>query len=338
MLAASLHFLTPRGGALAVLALVPLAAVYAGTRRVERVRRVLRLAAPDGEPWVRRALLAALAIVLLAMAAMQPAVETQSAVRARTDAQAFVVVDTSRSMLAAPAPSGETRLARAKKVAAALGARLPDVPLGVATFTDRVLPDLFPTSDRGAYDSVVAALRIESPPPQQTNTVATTFGALSALATQGFFPRSVAHRAVVLVTDAESRPFDPGSLAAALRSHGIQLAIVRVGSGVDRVWKPDGTPEANFRPDPAGARLTVERMDEAMHISPGSSAASVVAAALGQGPTKVVGVGPHTRTLAPIPALLALLAIGVLLTPGALGGLLRGVTFRHQGIEARRAT
>ncbi|HZT91372.1 MAG TPA: vWA domain-containing protein [Gaiellaceae bacterium] len=337
-LAASFSFLTPRGGMLAVLALVPLAAIYAGARRVERVRRTLRLPAPAGGARRHRELLAAAAVALLALAATQPAVETQSAVRARTDAQAFVVVDTSRSMLAAPSPSGETRLARAKTVALALGARVPDVPLGVATFTDRVLPDLFPTSDRGAYDSVVQSLQAEDPPPEHVNTVATTFDALGALATQGFFPASVAHRAVVLITDGESRPFDPAAVAATLRSHGIRLAVVRVGSGADRVWKPDGTPEANYRPDPVGARLSVERLDAAARVPAGATAASVVAAAAGRGPTKAVGVGPHTLTLAPVPAVLALLALAWLLGGGILRERLRGVTFRAQGTDAGRAT
>lgn len=336
-LAASFSFLTPRGGVLAVLALVPLFALVAAMRRVEYTRRVLRLPPPPPARTWRRAALLALVVALLALAATQPAVRTQTAVRARTDAQAFVVVDTSRSMLAAPSPQGVSRLARAKRVALALGASLPGIPLGVATFTDRVLPDLFPTSDRAAYDSVVQSLQVDSPPPEHVNTVATTFDALSEVATQGFFAPSVRRRALVVVTDGESRPFDPGSVVGELRGHGIQLAVVRVGSGADRVWKPDGTPEANFRPDPQGAQLDLGRLADAARVPRGEGAAAVVARALGQGPTAVVGVGPHTRTLAPIPAAVALLVLLWLVVPAVLPGRLRDVTFRRSGIRVGRA-
>jgi hypothetical protein len=41
----------------------------------------------------------------------------------------------------------------------------------------------------------------------------------------------------------------------------------------------------------------------------------------------VVGVQPHTHTLAPVPALLALVPLAFLLSGGILPGLLRGVTF-----------
>ena len=97
---------------------------------------------------------------------MQPAIRTQTPRRQRTDAQAFVVIDTSRSMAARPSPTGASRLQRAKQLALAIGPQLGDVPVGVATFTDRVLPDLFPTSDRATYDSTVSALGIEDPPPR----------------------------------------------------------------------------------------------------------------------------------------------------------------------------
>lgn len=337
-LAATFSFLTPRGGVLVVLALVPLAALFAALRRVEHARRVLRLPPPPRSRTRVRAGLLVLVAALLAVAAAQPAVRTQTAVRARTDAQAFVVIDTSRSMLAAPSPRGESRLARAKQAAVALGASLPGIPLGVATFTDRVLPDLFPTSDRAAYDSVVAALQVDGPPPEHVNTVATTLDAISQVATQGFFAPTVKRRALVLVTDGESRAFDPGSVAGELRGHGIHLAIIRVGSGADRVWKPNGTPEANFRPDPQGARLDLAELADAAHVPRNAGAAVVVSRALGRGPTAVVGIGPHTRTLAPAPAALALLVVLWLLGGRSARERLRDVTFTFSRGRSRRAT
>jgi hypothetical protein len=326
MLAFAVYFLTPRAAWLAVLTLVPLAALAVAARRVERVRRALRLPAPGSGDLRRRAALLTAVVLLLVLAAMQPAVRAQTSVRARSDAAAFVVVDVSRSMAASRSPGSATRLARAKQAALAVGAQLGGIPLGVATFTDRVLPDLFPTSDAAAFDSTIASLTVNSPPPRDVNTVATTFDALTALATQGFFRPSVHKRAVVLVTDGESRAFDPAGIADVLRSHGTALSVIRVGDGADRVWRSDGKPEANFRPDPAGARLNVARLARAAGVAPGADPASVVRRAVGSGPTSVVGVAPRSRTLAPYFAALALLPL-VLLLAGPSPGWLRGVTF-----------
>jgi hypothetical protein len=333
MLALSVSFLTPRAAVLAVLALIPVAALAIAAARVERARLLLRLPPPERRDRVVRGSLLAAVVLLLVLAAMQPVIQTQTSLRARTGAEAFVVVDTSRSMLASLSPGAPTRLRDAKRLAQSLGARLHGIPLGVATFTDRVLPDLFPTSDSAAFNSVVDALKIEDPPPRDVNTVATTFDALSQLATEGFFTPSTRRRAVVVITDGESRAFDPAALAGALSAANVRLAVVRVGSGADRVRRPDGTPEANYRPDPVGARLSVSRLRAAVGDS-GADPAAFVKSALGSGPTKVVGVEPRSRTLSPLVALLALIPLGILL--GFLPqGWLRGVTSLLRGSDRR---
>jgi len=309
VLAASFTFLTPQAAVLAVLAVLPPAAFAIGARRADAVRQILRL--PPAPPRRRYGRVAALAgiVLLLTLAAMQPAIRTNSALRSRTDAQLFVVLDTSRSMAAAPSPSGLTRLARAERLASDLGAQLGDLPVGVATFTDRVLPDLFPTADRAAFDSVVSGVRVEDPPPQQANTVATTFDALTSLATNGFFPDNVQKRVVVVLTDGESVPFDPSAVAASLAHHGVRLKVIRIGSGRDRVWTPSGKPEARYRPDPAGARFDVARLESALGNPAGQSASAFIRSAVGSGPSASVGVRPHTATLAPVPAVLALVLL-----------------------------
>jgi hypothetical protein len=232
-------------------------------------------------------------------------------------------------MLAAPSPGGPTRLAAAKHIATGLALALPGVRLGVATLTDRVLPNLFPTSDAAAFDSVVESVTIEDPPPRDVNTIATTYDALTELATEGFFSPEARHRAVVVITDGESRAFDPAPVASTLSAHGIGLAVIRVGGGADRVWRPDGKPEANYRPDPAGARIAVARLRSAAGDRAADPAA-FVRAKLGHGPTRVVGVEPRSRTLAPFAALLALVPLGFLLGR-PLPGWLRGVTSSRRG-------
>jgi von Willebrand factor type A domain len=330
MLVAALSFLTPRAALLAPVALVPVAAFVSAARRVERVRTLLRLPAPRAARGRERAVLLAAVVLLLVVAAMQPVVRTQTRLRARTDAQVFVVLDTSRSMAAAPSPGGPSRLERARRVATALGTRLHGVPLGVATFTDRVLPDLFPTSDMGAYDSVVQSLAVDSPPPRDVNTVATTFDALTQTATEGFFAPAAPRRAAVVITDGESRPFDPATIADSLQSRRIALAVVRVGDARDRVW--DGNrAEANFRPDTAAARLNVARLLEAVGTAAGADPAAAVARAVGRGPTGVVGVEPRDRALAPILVVLALVPLAVLLGSIVSVRWLRRVTFSTRG-------
>lgn len=317
MLASSLVFLTPWAALVAVAAVVPAAALLYAARRVGQVRRLLGLGAPAERSLVARTLLVLAVVGLLVLAATQPVLRTTAALHARTDAQVFVVLDTSRSMLAAPAPGATTRLARAKSIAEQVAASLRGVPVGVATFTDRVLPDLFPTADSGAVDGVLRSVKIEDPPPRDVNTVATTFDALSSVATQGFFLGGVHKRAVLLITDGESRPFDPHALASALGHAGITLVIDRVGGGADRVWRANGTAEANYRPDPAGARAAVAQLAAATRESATGDPTSELQRALGSGPTHAVGQTAETKTLAPYVALLALLPLlALFVNPG----------------------
>ena len=108
-------------------------------------------------------LLPAAAIVataaLIAVAAAQPVIQHSTTRHERTDAEAYVVFDISRSMAASPAPRAPDRLARARAFALALRPRLASIPVGVASFTDRVLPHLFPTTDEGAFAAVVRQRR-----------------------------------------------------------------------------------------------------------------------------------------------------------------------------------
>lgn len=315
MLAFTFAFLTPLAALLAILAVLPLAALALGARRVAVVRRALRLAPAPGRARVGREAVLAAIVGLLAVAAMQPVIKTERGLESRTDAQLFVVLDTSRSMAAAASPNSPTRLARAQRIAIDLASQFGDLPVGVATFTDRVLPDLFPTPDRAAFDSTVSSVQVEDPPPQNVSTVATSFDDLGALATGGFFPDGVHKRVVVLVTDGESAPFDPATLASVLASHDIRLIAIRVGDGRDRVWTPQGRPEAGYRPDPSGARRSLAQLESALGSPRGESATAFVRRVVGSGPSATVGAAPRMVTLAPIPAVLALVLLIVIFRP-----------------------
>ena len=71
--------------------------------------------------------------------------------------EVVVVLDTSRSMLASASPGAPTRFERAVGFGAALRSRVGDVPFGLASFTDRVLPHLFPTLDGQASVRIYTA-------------------------------------------------------------------------------------------------------------------------------------------------------------------------------------
>lgn len=311
-------FLTPLAALVALAAAVPLAAAFGGRARVERVRRVLRL---EPSPPDRLAVaLVVLVPLILALAAAQPALSRRSGQRVRTDAAAIVVIDVSRSMLASRGPTGATRLARARADAIRIRAALSDVPVGLATLTDRVLPLLFPSADLAAFDSTVrVAVRDEEPPPLELAPNATTFAALSALGTDGFFPSALKKRVVVLLTDGESQPFDA---AAASRSLDASLVVERIWSGSERIYGA-GPGDASYRPDPASAALVDQLVASAGGHAVGSPAAAAAAARreLGTGPTRA-GTDESTQTpLAPYVALAALIPLGLLLRRRTLATL-----------------
>jgi hypothetical protein len=157
----------------------------------------------------------AIALVLLpalvAVAAAQPVVVRQQLVNERADAQGFILFDTSLSMQASAAPDAPTRLARAKRLAIRLQEALPDVPLGVASMTDRSLPNLLPTTDSTLFDRTIAqSVRIDSPPPSQLYPDrATTFDALIPIVESRFYSSSVQRRLLVVLTDGEATKISP---------------------------------------------------------------------------------------------------------------------------------
>src|SRR5829696_9187724 len=117
-----IRFLTPLGAVFAVSVLAPLALLVLRERRARRLRKVLALRQPPLRAQVPLVLALVAVPALVALAAMQPVVETTRTVRERADAEAFVVFDVSRSMLAAAEPGAPTRLERARHAAEELRA------------------------------------------------------------------------------------------------------------------------------------------------------------------------------------------------------------------------
>jgi hypothetical protein len=339
-LVATIVFLTPRAGLVAVACVLPLAALMLAGRRERQAREVLGLAAP---PRRRRVppVIALLAVpALLALAATQPALRSETTLRVRTDAQAFYVLDISRSMLAARSPTARTRFTIAKADAIAMRDALPEVPSGVATFTDRVLPALFPNDDPGVFVATVEhAVAINEPPPTTQSVVATTLGAVGELGTQNFFPPTARRRLVVLLTDGESVPFNAQQVARDLAAGpGIKLVVIHIWAPGQTIYD-SGRPETSYHED-AGSGAAVESLASAaggavygQHAI--ASAISTAKVDVGRGPVITQGQTERTRTLAPYVVLLALLPLLIVVWPPSLGfrGLLGNT--RRRRVEER---
>jgi hypothetical protein len=308
---ASLTFLSPLGALVCLAALVPLAALWLAARREERAAQVLRLRPASRRRLIAPAILAAVACVCAGLAAAQPALRLPQRASVREQSEILYVVDVSRSMAAAPTAGGTTRLARARSVVRRLHAAAADVPSGLAGMTDRVLPYLFATSDTAVFDATLRqSVLVEAPPPQEVNRNATSFGSLASLAGNGYFEKTAKWRTCVLVTDGESRSYDPSGVAGSLTAAHCRLVVVRVGSGSDRVFGADGVPEPGYAPDPAAAEK-VETLAQAaggrsFDASDVDGAARAVASSSEQGSVgrTTTRVTPHA--LAPWLALAAL--------------------------------
>jgi hypothetical protein len=260
----SLTFLSPLAALLAVAVLVPLAALWAGEARAGAVARALALP-PGRRPLGAAAAVAALA-ALLGLAAAQPVLVAEADRLVRTDAQAYVVVDTTRSMLASGSPGAPTRYDRGVEAALAFRSELGEVPIGIASFTDRVLPHLLPSTDEELFTATLQrAVGIERPPPEGIwDERATTFEALTALATRSFFSPSATRRLAVVVTDGETKPYSVPPVAAVLgRPPGVELLFLHVHAQGERLFEEGGRPDPLYASDPASRRALEELAGEA---------------------------------------------------------------------------
>ena len=315
----SLSVLTPLGALLVLGLVVPLVALLRARRKAGRVRNVLGVEQPD-----RRAVatpLAALVLgaVLLGLAAAQPVFEWTEDRTVRTDAEAFVVVDVSRSMLARRAVDSPQRLERARTLATSVRASLPEIPVGIATLTDRVLPHVFPTTDGEVFEATLQrSIGIEKPPPRSSfATGATSLNALATLRGLRYFtPNSTARLAIVL-TDGESQPVANARLGGLLRrSPAIEIVFVQFWDEDERVFTR-GVPEPQYLPDPS-ARSVLDRLAASAggEVYSESQREAVQAKArelLGDGPSVVIGEQAGQLALAPYLAAAALLPFGLLL-------------------------
>ncbi|HYT51783.1 MAG TPA: hypothetical protein VEL10_06230 [Gaiellaceae bacterium] len=314
-----MSFLTPYAAFLALLVVAPLAAFVAGEQRRRRVALLLHV----GEPARMHRLAPAVAVTavagLLGAAATQPTLVNRHSKRVRTDAEAFFVLDTSRSMLASPGPGEPTRFERARRLAERLRLELGDVPTGLASITDRTLPHVFPTPAIDTFETALTrAMGIERPPPSDGFSVkVTTLGSLAHVATDNFFSATARHRLVVVFTDGETKPFVEASLGTLFRNPpAVRTIFVHVWGASERVYLRDGL-DPNYRPDPL-SKTTVRQLAVATDgVELGEHdydrLVKQARAYLGSGPTRVLEKERRRFALAPYIAAFAFLPLGFLL-------------------------
>jgi hypothetical protein len=313
-----LAFLTPFGGLVAAFAVLPLTVYALRQRRGRRIRAALGLDRPRVVSQLPVVLALAAVSGLLGLAAAQPVIESDRVRQERTDAEIWVVLDTSRSMLASAHPGSPTRFERARDLALALSEGLPDVRLGLASMTDRVLPHVFPTTDRRVVEtSLRESMGIERPGPtvSLTGTPTTTYDSLASIPTRNYFTPTARKRLLVVLTDGETRPPEQDLTGPFQHDRRIKTLLVRVGAPGERVY--DG-PVAEDAYQPYGnATAALQRVASQANgqVVSGDPKALVSAAraALGTGPTAERTIEGERRALMPWVTLAAFLPLGLLL-------------------------
>ena len=160
-------------------------------------------------------------------------------------------------MSARNGPASPTRLERAKREAEQLIPRLGSIPVGLATMTDRVLPDLMPTTDlalvRHAMDVSVG---INEPPPiERYPGRATALQALFPISSDNMFPPQAKRRILVVFTDGEANALPHNQIGYGIAQ---QLKIPPL---FVHVWGPNehiyarGRINPRYRSDPASGRV-----------------------------------------------------------------------------------
>lgn len=250
-----LTFLTPLDALFVLAAAVPLAALWLAQARMERIRRLFSLTTPR-----RRELggvIAGLALLpaLMGVAAAQPVVVRHHLLRQRLDVQAFFVFDTSTSMSARSTRGAATRLALSIREAERVIPKLGDIPVGVASMTDRILPEVMPTPNRAVIRRVLAqSVGINRPPPSQRyRGRATTFAALFPISRTNLYSPGVRHRILVIFTDGEFVPIHSEVGYELARAMTIHPLFVRVSSPTDRIYV-HGRVDPRYTPDSTSAR------------------------------------------------------------------------------------
>ena len=251
----SISFVTPLGGLVVLVGLVPLVVLVVSRRRLGALCGELGIKPPGSRSAVPTALAIAAVAGLLALAAAGPVAARKTTHSGRADTEVFFVFDVSRSM-GARLGDGPTRLDRARTDAKALRAALDDLPVGIASLTDRLLPHLFPSMSVNAFNATVAeSLAVDRPTMSFDfgNTLGTKLGTLANIVGGRYFRGSSTHRIAVVFTDGETRPDELSTLSARFEDGNVHALFFRYWSRRNRGTTRQVTsspPTTRIRPAP----------------------------------------------------------------------------------------
>jgi hypothetical protein len=310
-------FLSPLGALVALAVVLPLGAYALLELRSRKVSGRIGLTLPPLRS--RLGIPAALAVVaaFMGIAAAQPVISGTRTHTGRSDAQVYVLFDVSRSMLARSSAGAPDRLQRAKQLALKLRHGVPDVPFGVASLTDRVLPHLFPTLDPNVYESVIRdAVGIERPPPSGTEDLATDYSTLGDMGTNNFYGANAGKRVLVIFSDGESKYFDDALLKKDFEQGDVHVLFVHLWGADEKIYLARNNVDPGYRPDPQ-SNQEVQRVasaggGEVLGEDPGVLT-SQVKGFLGSGPHTSIREQRTRVSLGPYVALMALLPLGFVL-------------------------
>lgn len=320
---ATLVFLTPRAALVALAFVVPLGALAIRERAGSRVRSNLKLRHPGLAGSLLRVLGFVALAALVATAAAQPALRDTASTRVRADAELYLTFDVSRSMLAASSPTGVVRFERARSIGQRINAALQDVPTGVATLTNRMMPLLFPTGDERDVTAVIDhSLKIMQPQPAfLTAARATQLGALSLAADRSYFDPGIRKRVLVVFSDLDSDFFSLDGTLRLLRRHGIEPFLLRIAAPGEQIFDSHGQPVSYTSVSTVTVRALRAAGWHAYEEGQTSQAIRDIRRYLGNAPTTPSGLVQSRRNLAWLPALGALLLVAALTLPSLRAGL-----------------
>jgi hypothetical protein len=314
----SLSFVTPLGALIALVGLIPLAVLVIEDRRLEALCRRLGLRPPTWRPSIEIGVALTVLVAVLALALAQPVIGSHTTTKGRADAEAFFVFDVSRSMSARTATS-PTRFEQARRDAKELRARLGNLPVGIASLTDRVLPHLFPSVSVNAFNATIdESLGVDRPTMSIAygDSLGTKIGALADLVTGNYFQASAKKRVAVVFTDGETLSEHLSTLPARFKDGHLRVFFIRYWSPDQRVYAA-GHINPDYTPDPGAAPILdgVAKSIGTQVYGSGQigQVAGAVRAVIGKGPTKAHGRELNSFLLAPYVLLFAIVPLGFLL-------------------------
>ncbi|MGH3009824.1 MAG: hypothetical protein ACRDLM_10535 [Gaiellaceae bacterium] len=233
--------------------------------RTRRLRRLFSLTAPGRRDLAVVAIALTLLPALVAVAAAQPVVVHRRALTERIDAQVFIVFDTSLSMSAQSSPQSPNRLERAEREAKQVIPQLGNIPVGIATMTDRVLPNVLPTTNTAlVLRTMDQSIGVNEPPPSQRYPVrATSLQALYLIPAEHLFAPDIKHPILVVFTDGEASPLPRGIGYALAHQLTIPPLFVHVWTPTEHIYV-HGRIDPRYRPDLASGAV-LKQFAQATH-------------------------------------------------------------------------